>query len=126
MQKLVASVLVQAAALNLFSQLESSEAGGGGGSQAGSQLDADIREAVYQAAARTDDWEVYQQVGGDCAVGLVHADAPHRQGGGCPPSRCSVLALPIIHVHVNSSIALCCACGRTAAARHVPQRQRGG
>lgn len=52
---------LQAAAANLFTQLEGAE-GAPPEEAPPNTLDADIRDAVYQSAARTDIYEVYQRV----------------------------------------------------------------
>jgi hypothetical protein len=63
---------VRAAAANLFSSLEPPEGEGEGGQAPLEGLEADIRDAVYQSAARTDSFEVYQQVECNCsATGLT-------------------------------------------------------
>ena len=55
--------MLQAEALNLLSALEGGE--GPPGEQAPpppNTIDADIRSAVYHAAARSGDWEIYNQL----------------------------------------------------------------
>lgn len=49
---------MQVEALRLMGQLEADAEAGG----APSPIDADIRSAVYQAAARSNDWEIYHQL----------------------------------------------------------------
>ncbi|KAI3429433.1 hypothetical protein D9Q98_005527 [Chlorella vulgaris] len=73
---LFADTGVKAAAANLFTQLEGPE--GAAASQAPpNTLDADIRDAVYQSAARTDLFEVYQQLE-DMYKAATEADEKER------------------------------------------------
>ena len=93
---------LQAQALNLLAALEGPEDGGGGGGaeEAGeapaataNTLDPDIRSAVYEAAAASGDWEVYNQLQ-QMYKGL--ADAEERQRTllalGYAPGKSRVLA----------------------------------
>ena len=93
---------LQVQALNLLAALEGPEDGGGGGGaeEAGeapaataNTLDPDIRSAVYEAAAASGDWEVYNQLQ---QMYKGSADAEERQRTllalGYAPGKSRVLA----------------------------------